>query len=393
MSTSARKQYQIFFTTSFITLSILLSQTFCCASVSFFNPVDSINSEQKEEPIKVPLPPPIDELCGRFDLYMDFLYWTTNEDGLEYGTKIIATPLIGQASKIKTKLFDLNFQWDPGFRIGAAYAFKELDDWALQLNWTHIHSHAHGSSSAKGIESQVGDVNTIISPWVNLLFELRFGASHASAHWQLNYDTLDLGLRTNVSLSKRLFLTPFFGFRGAWINQDYKAKYDSVFVLAENATPFFRDVIFKGKNDFNAFGIRAGGEIFCKLREHWHLFSHFFGNLVYGKFRILMKNLHDQGLGEGDIPPMPLDFKATEHFWRVRLACEEAIGLGWERCFRNNLSHVRIRIAYELSQWLNQNELFYTVYFRGQDSFSSVPIRNQGNLSFQGIRIGMEYDF
>ncbi|HEY2811344.1 MAG TPA: Lpg1974 family pore-forming outer membrane protein [Rhabdochlamydiaceae bacterium] len=376
---------------SFTVPAMLFTQTLCFASVSFFDPVDQTQPEQEKQ--NRPLYPSVEESHKNFNFFFDFLYWKADEDGLEYGTKFIATPVIGQSSKTKTKLLDLDFQWDPGFCIGAAYAFKELDDWTLQLNWTHIHNHAHGTSSTKGIESQVGNVNTIISPWVNLLFELRFGASHASAHWHLHYDTLDLGLCKQVSLSKRFLLTPFFGFRAAWIDQDYKAKYKSVFVLAEDATPFSRNVTFKGKNDFSAFGIRTGGEIVCKLRKNWYLFSQFFGNLVYGKFKILMKNLNDQGLGEGDIPPMPLDFKATENFWRVRLAFEEAIGLGWERFFQHNLSHLRIHIAYELSQWLNQNELFYTFYFRGQDSISSVPIRNQGNLSFQGIRVGMQYDF
>lgn len=311
---------------------------------------------------------------------------------MEYGTKIVATP-IGPSAKIKTKLVDLDFQWDPGFRIGAAYNFRELNDWTLQLNWTHIHNHAHGSFSAEGVESSLGSVDTIVSPWVNLLFELRFGASHASAHWKLDYDTLDLDFSKSLPLSKRFFFTPFFGLRGAWLDQNYEAKYESIFILAEGATPFSRKVTFKGKNDFSAFGIRTGGGILCKLGQSWYLFSQISGNLMYGKFRVLMNNLNDQGLGEGNVPPMPLSFEATEDFWRVRLAFEEAIGIGWETFFRNNLSRLRIRAAYELSQWLSQNELFYTFYFRGQDTISSVPIRHQGNLSFQGVQIGAQYDF
>lgn len=393
MRPSSSRQFQNFWRISLIAPAMLFTQTLCSASVSLFNPVDQMHAAQEDQNTPEPVIPSAQEFHRNINLSIDFLYWQANEDGLEYGTKIIGTPLIGEPSKIKTKLCDLNFEWDPGFRLGASYAFKEWDDWMFQLNWTHIHNHAHGSTSAEGIESQVGDVNTIISPWVNLLFELRAGASHASAHWHLHYDTLDFGLSKNVSLSKGISLMPFFGFRAAWIDQHYKAKYESIFVLAEHAPPFSRDVTFKGKNDFSAFGIRTGGEIVCTLSENWYLFSQFFGNLVYGKFNVRMKNLNDQGLGEGGVLPMPLDFKAKENFCRVRLAFEEAIGLGWAHFFRNNQSRLSFRIAYELSQWLNQNELFYTFYFRGSDTISSVPIRNQGNLSFQGIRIGMQYDF
>lgn len=333
------------------------------------------------------------ESCRKFNAHIDFLYWKADEDGLEYGTKMKASPIIGESSTTKTKLLDLQFEWDPGFRLGVGYVFDHFDCWALNLNWTHIHNHAHGSSSAQGIESEVGNVDTIISPWVNLLFELRSGASKASAHWHVDYDTLDLDFGRSVLLSKRFVINPYFGLRAAWINQDYKAKYDSVFILAEGAPSFTREVTFKGKNDFNGFGLRGGTELLCNLSKNWHIFSQFTANILYGKFRVHMKNLNDQGLGEGNIPPMPLDFKASEHFWRVRLGFEEAIGFGWDTFFRCERYRLRIRAAYELTQWLSQNELFYTLYFRGQDTISSVPIRSQGNLSFHGIRAGIQFDF
>lgn len=343
--------------------------------------------------VEAPIQGPSDVRCREFNAHIDFLYWKADEDGLEYGSKMKAPALIGESSTTKTRLLDMHFEWDPGFRLGIGYAFDHFDCWALNLNWTRIHNHAHAKTSAQGIESQTGDVSTIISPWVNLLFELRAGASKASAHWHVDYDTLDLDFGKNVLLSKRFLLNPYFGFRGAWIDQDYKVKYKSVFILAESSPPFTRQVTFKGKNDFSGFGLRGGAELMCHLSENWHIFSKLAGNIIYGRFNVHMKNLHDQGLGEGDIPPMPLNFKASEHFWRVRLCFEEAIGLGWETFFSCQRYRLRFRAAYESSQWLNQNELFYTFYFRGQDTISSVPVRNQGDLSFHGISAGAQFDF
>lgn len=328
-----------------------------------------------------------------FRANIDFLYWKAIEDGLEYGTKMTAGPLIGQPSQATTKLLDLHFEWDPGFRLGAGYIFNCFDQWAVDASWTHIRNHAHGKASALGIESQVGNVNTIIPPWVTQLFELRLGASEASAHWHVDFNTVDLSLSRSFCASRRLRLSPYIGFRGAWIDQHYQAKYNSVFLLGENRPLFTRVVTFTGKNDFRGFGMRGGSELMWYLGCHWKLFAQLSGSLLYGKFKVKMKNLNDQGLGEGQIPPMPLDFSAAENFWRVRLNFEEAIGLGWETFFACERYHLSFTVAYELSQWLNQNELFYTFYFRGQDTISSIPIRSQGNLGFQGVRAGVQFSF
>ncbi len=323
----------------------------------------------------------------------DLLYWKANEDGLEYGTKMVAGPIIGQASKTKTKLLDLNFEWNAGFRVGLGYKFKHFYEWALVLEWTRMRSQAHGHAHAKGIESQTGNVNTIIPTWVNLVFELRAGASNAKTSWHLDYDTLDLALGRNVNVGKHLAMRPFLGFRAGWIDQRYLAKYKTNFLLAEGEPLFSRVVTFEGKNDFAGFGVRGGSGFVWHLSRNWNIFGNLNGSLLYGQFHVSMKDKNDQGLGEGSTPPMPLDFTAREEFWRVRLNFEESLGLGWEVFFSKNKYHLAINAAYELSQWLSQNELFYTVYFRGQDTISSVPIRNQGNLGFQGVRAGIQFDF
>ncbi len=324
---------------------------------------------------------------------VDFLYWQANQDGLEYGTKMLADPIIGRESETKTRLLDVHFDWDPGFRLALGYLFNRFDRWALDLCWTHIRNHAHGKSHAKGIESQTGPVDTIIPNWVTLVFELRAGASKAHAHWNVNFNTLDLDLQRRFLVSRRLDLNPYFGLRGAWIDQHYHVKYRGVFLLAEGEPFFSRDVKFKGKNDFSGIGLRTGTQLIWNLDKHWNLFADVSGSIIYGKFHVRMQNKNDQGLGEGETPPMPLDFSAKEKFWRGRLNFNEAVGLGWRTFFKQQQYHLSINAAYEMSQWLNQNELFYTLYFRGQDTISSVPIRHNGNLTFQGIKAGIQFDF
>jgi len=334
-----------------------------------------------------------DDPCRRYQPRLDILVWQADEDGLEYGTKMEATPIIGVASSTRTELLDLDFDWDPGFLLGFGYLISDFDSWAIDVNWTHIHNHAHGRTTSEGIEGQTTLVDTIVPTWVNLLFELRFGASLASAHWDLHYDTLDFELRKSICLSERLLLKPHFGVRGAWIDQHYKAKYDTLLLLAADSTPFPRLVTFIGDTDFKAAGLRGGSEVVCRLTTEWHLFSQFSANILYGKFEVHMKNLNDQSLGEGGVLPSPMNFFASEHFKRIRLNFEEAVGFGWERLFRCEKYRLCLRAAFEMSQWLQQNELFTTFYFRGQDTISSFPVRSQGDLSFMGVRLSGQFDF
>lgn len=342
------------------------------------------------EPVCI-LPPHVPN--GGFSVRADFLYWQADESGLEYGTKMTGGPLIGEPSTTSTKLLDLHFDWNPGFHVGIGYTFECFDFWSLNLDWTRIVNHAHGHAKSEGVSSQTDVINTIIPTWVNLLDELREGASSASAHWHVDYDTLDLALERSFFLSRQFVLSPYVGFRSAWIDQHYRATYDMVFIDMEGEPPFTQPVYFKAKNDFWGFGPRLGSELIWHFNQNWNIFANFSGSILYGKFKVNMQNLNDRGIGEGATPPAPLNFTASEHFWRGRLNFEEAIGIGWETFFHCDQFHVSCRASYELSQWLNQNELYYTFFFRGTDSIINLPVKSKGNLSFQGVRAGLQFDF
>jgi hypothetical protein len=330
--------------------------------------------------------------CGGVRARLEFLYWKANEDGLEYGTKMVAGPLLSGASQTKVNLLDLDFDWNPGFRLGLGYLFNKFDHWGLDLTWTRIRNTASAHNSAQGIES-VGIVDTIVSPWVSLGFVLTAGASQANAKWHVNLNVLDLGLGRNFFVSPKLALNPFAGLRGAWVDQNYQAKYNTHFLAGEGVPLPPRNVHFKATNDFRSFGLRGGADLLWHFSSHWNLFAQLSGSLLYGKFDVKISDTNDQGLGEGGISPSPLDFKASEKFWRTRANFEEAIGIGWETFFQHGLYHLSIQAAYEASQWLNQNQIFYSTYFRGADTISFVPNRSIGNLSFQGIKFGIQLDF
>ncbi len=331
--------------------------------------------------------------CGGVTTTLDFLYWKANEDGLEYGTKMVAGPLIGRSSQNNSRLLDLNFKWNPGFRLGVGYLFDRFDHWNLGLKWTYIRNTAYGHAKARGIESQVGLTDTIVPPWVNLNFVLTAGASQAAEKWHATLNVLDLDLARSFFVSERLVINPSIGLRGAFIFQKLHAKYRTNFLSMESAFQPPRNVNIFAWNHFSSFGIRGGSEFLWHFDSRWNLFAKFSGSVLYGKFKVQLKDINDQGLGEGEIPPEPLDFRAKEQFWRTRLNFEESIGIAWETFFKKGIYHLSARASYELSQWLSQNQLFYSLYFRGTDTIFSLPIRNQGNLGYQGVTAGVDLDY
>ncbi len=331
------------------------------------------------------------ETPPQFVVHLDFLYWKADVDGLEYGTKLEAPP-VGSSSNTHAKLLDLHYKWNPGFCLGIGYIFNHFDHWALDFDWTRIRSNAHGFSSAESRISPNKGTDTIFPPWVSQgITIITKGSSKASAHWNLDYDTLDLALGKNLVLSRKMSFGPYFGLRGAWIEQDYVARYKTFFPGHDGGKAFTRHVHFKADNNFKGVGLRGGTEFVCHLNNHWHVFSNFAGSLLYGKFTVRMKNGNDRGLEE--VMDKPTNFTASESFRRVRFNFEESLGLGWESFFLKDRYHFRIRADYELSQWPNQNELFYNYYLIGLATGYSIPIRSHGNLCFQGVRVGLQLDF
>ena len=70
--------------------------------------------------------------CDSFDVFGEFLYWQSTIGGLELGyLTSVSVPLATSDFEIATK--NLDFDWDPGFRVGIGYYFK-IPAWHLGLS-------------------------------------------------------------------------------------------------------------------------------------------------------------------------------------------------------------------------------------------------------------------
>ncbi len=66
--------------------------------------------------------------CRSFDFFASLLYWTAFEVGPDSWAEVI----VSEGSQSSNTLLLLNFNWDPGLRVGLGYGM-EHDQWDTLL--------------------------------------------------------------------------------------------------------------------------------------------------------------------------------------------------------------------------------------------------------------------
>lgn len=314
--------------------------------------------------------------CHGYGVFLtaDALFWKASQDGLEYAVDIPVASSLPPAQQ-NGKLKDLNFKWGWGFRAGIGYNLP-YDGWDLYLNWTRFHKTAssHVQSAPEGTLEPLWLPATYTSG--NNLF-----ADTASARWRLHYDTLDLELGRSYFVSHALALRPFIGMRGAFIHQNVRYHF-----TPQNFS-FFNPFTTKGRNNFNAFGLRAGVGLNWFFNSQWSLFGNASATLAQGVFDVALKmsaKRDNPALDAGNL------LREKNSFHRVKTNLEAAIGLTWESYFSCSRYHLALSLAYEVVQWINQNQLreaFFPQNFLG----SFIP--HNGDLGLHGGTFAARFDF
>lgn len=335
-------------------------------------------------------------------IFGEFLYLQPIVDGLEYGfiqnNSINPTPL---KSTVKAKTKDLDFDWSPGFRIGAGYLSPT--NWDLSVEWTHLISNADDSYHSSGFPQSF--LNT---QWLS--DTVGGMADQACARWHLNFNTVDLLIGKDFTIGKRFSLRPFMGVRTAWIHQNYRINYHSQFQFSPvnvpnnpfsgGFLPF--DSKIRMKQEFTAGGLRLGSDFNWNFVSDWSLWGSFSASLLYGhydyKLYVLGANLTQ--FPDSSIRLVPLEGTLTDKYNRVRASFQEDIGVQWARWFGKY--QLLVRVGYELSQWIDQNDFINVLSTTDTQPVGNLVIENissnslvrQGkNLMFQGITARVEFTF
>jgi hypothetical protein len=317
--------------------------------------------------------------------HIDFLWWRPCAEGLELGTEIkpvdFKTSSLHQTT-VDTHVQDLNFKFDPGFKLGIDY-FSQCSCWDLSIDWTHFHS------KAKAFGSGIGTLSD--SPQLIFVSSWDFGLKdpiileEARSRWTLDMDLVDLEIAKSFYIDQCLILRPFVGLRIGRIDQGYHVEGFGADDLGEPGT-----TKVKASCDFLGVGPRLGFDVDFKLGCGFSLFGEAAGSLVFGRFHRGSKEFSEVIQESGEVRDLIYNAHGGSASRCTMTMTDIAIGLMWEHCFRCcNRSHpFALIFAWEQHAFYDINRFnFASNGLAVISEFVTSPETKEGDLTTQGLTI------
>lgn len=307
-------------------------------------------------------------------LVADMLWFVPDEDALAFTnekTDLFVSPVVTRKCVIEPE-----FDWDFGFRVGLGYIFSDRK-WDMSLSWLHF-----ATSSQQTIDTDlgIGCVQFGRFPiWSLSCDTLCFDfITQAKMHWKLKINLLDLTFGRLFEFGKTFFLRPFFGLRGAWIDQRDKVQYSGgVFVNGLTVSQLLSmcgdDHIFM-KNNFWGVGPIVGIEPQLNLGRGLRVYAGVAGTGAVGQFNIHQKERYLDSVR----------FNHHDHPVKWRWILDADAGIMWETWLCSQRFALTFKFGWEYHLFFDQLEL------RG-DKFGLVS--DDRNLSLNGVAFSSRFDF
>ena len=297
----------------------------------------------------------------------EYLYWTANEDGLYFAQTGLqaqngSVPPDGSIN-FNGKLQKIDPEWSSGMRIGAGLNFPK-EGYDAVICWTWF--------ATEGKKSAQSHYVSLLPLWAQPDFTPFNAAIRAVGKWELDMNVLDLEWGRSSWMGAHFSFRPFFGIRGALIDQSLKVNY----------TYATSPVVFEHLHadaDFRGGGLRAGFKARFVLPCDFALYGFASGSLLYGQINSDLKVkentqtiAHTRDLFNKGISSLQLGF-----------------GTGWDTHFSKDRFHIEFHIGWESNQWFSINTMNH---FMNQ-LYSGNYFKENGNLSTQGVVAGGRFDF
>ena len=378
------------FATFGVTLLLLNSaQAKCDQSPS----IQKNKEKEKREPVPfafsyskdMSLQKPID-----FHFYGDFIVMQAQEDGLDYA---ILDALVQQRVVDSFPANDTlpinngavqgfstgqqSWSWDLGFRIGVGGILPHAD-WNLDLNWLSF-------AISEEVSESVKSLGGFIPLWSLNMYNVP-DPSHesCSARWHVKVNTVDSTMSKPYYVSRYFVLNPFWGLRGASIQQNYTARYSGIFgdVVEIGANG---PVKTQATNNFWGLGPRIG------FSSEWLLAV---SNLKF------INSLSFSALAGSFYLNQQVPSYATSeyhsNFRTIAMNMDLQLGLGWGIHFNEDRHFFSLTAMYEYQQWWDQNQMRITQTkdpVVGVNTTISSDVVSRGDLRLNGFLFRFQFDF
>lgn len=297
---------------------------------------------------------------------VDFIWWKTYIDGMEYAQTGVSDGGFAVTSSSGTSSGSAqipNFVFQPGVKVGLGWHFDKHEGWDMCLNWTYLASDSQSSSvnTYAGEGSGMKSVQFINLPTGTATV---MDLSSASNKWKQDFNVIDLEMGRDFFLSRYLTMRPFVGFKSAWVHET------TTNTLVPVHQTGITSVITHNTEHMWGIGIRTG------MNTGWHITKNwlFYGDLALSNLWGSFKNKAQQTLNGGN------QTQNTSHSYpSIIPVVEMGVGVGYIGWWCDSRYRFEFRLGWEEQVWLDYN--------RSQDLY------RVGNLTLNGLTLKGQVNF
>ncbi len=296
-----------------------------------------------------------DSFCnGKFTVSADWLYWKVQEEAI-YFTSLntnTATSSVPNSTFVDALLPD--FKYQNGFRVGIEYELPG-DEWQFGVVYTYIPGHGAIHRHAENTLQTFADTTGT--------------ASSLHAKWNLNLSYLDVDLARSIACGECFSLRPHIGFRAAWIDQ----KYHSTALLTSSTSTSSNYGYFKINEHFNGYGIEGG--LWGEWKFGWNLslVGHIGGSILYSEFKTSAP-IYQINVAADGTETTPVDHPLHYNRTTGTPTIDYFVGLQYASNFCD----------FDVSAHIGWEQHIF---------FNMLDANEQGNLSAQGLTLGLDVGF
>lgn len=334
-------------------------------------------------------PPPACDPCARWCDNVSFnaswLYWKVGGEDFDYAVEKFTNDNCDCLFESRTKIHDVDFDWDSGFRIGVGFDVP-CWGWGVDLNWTHLDT---SSRSRTHVEGRRGvDVAYSFLPvygFTDTLCEDERADFSGAVKFRYNVIDLEFGKWCCCGC---LAYRPHVGLRGADIQERFNNGIELFNTAFENDGLTINDANLHAENNFKGLGLRAGLDVSLCLCDNWSIIGRSAASVIWGQTH-LRQHL-TLGIEDGSEDFDAIRSNIRENFHQARYITDLSLGVRWKTvacgCYP-----LTVEISWEHHFLFNQKRYWFDD-FAGFDEFASTG-RREGEIVLQGLTVTAGFDF
>jgi hypothetical protein len=296
---------------------------------------------------------------GDFSIGADWLYWKTEQTGLNFANDIT---IENSGANVTSRTLKPKFKYDSGYRVFCDYVTQD-GLWKFCASYSHIPSDAKRNFSSGLFTEFASIINTNI-PFLGLLSGTSLNSLDAKWHSTVNY--FDFDVSRTFNLCSNLNIMPHIGLRVLWMHQKLSLNATSIPEIGPGLITFNSHL--KGK--FTGVGLEGGLKGIWQIYDGLSLVGHVGGSVLYSDF-------HNSGslhAGTDDVDQFTASYRDKNY--KGIPTFDSFIGLQYVTCVYGYQTNIH-------AGW-EQHVIYQTNEFALTDS---------GSTTLQGLTLGAGITF